>query len=185
MKWHRQIALAGALMALGGCAGQTPLAGSGAGPPPATAFVLSPGDKIKVATYGEEKLTGDFEVSPAGTIAFPLIGEVKDLREGSCDMVAGRDWPFSIPEFKAALEANSRRRGTTALRPVTVLLVDTGYDPRMLGKAIPDASLGEVESFVSGAIARIGVNTAEQNNDPDAPEGLASSLNGIEGDQPH
>ncbi len=109
-----------------------------------------------------------------------LIGEVKDLREGSCDMVAGRDWPFSIPEFKAALEANSRRRGTTALRPVTVLLVDTGYDPRMLGKAIPDASLGEVESFVSGAIARIGVNTAEQNNDPDAPEGLASSLHGSE-----
>ena len=77
MKWHMQIALAGALIALGGCAGQTPLAGSGAAPPPATAFVLSPGDKIKIATYGEEKLTGDFEVSPAGTIAFPLIGEVK------------------------------------------------------------------------------------------------------------
>ena len=34
MKWHMQIALAGALIALGGCAGQTPLAGSGAAPPP-------------------------------------------------------------------------------------------------------------------------------------------------------
>lgn len=77
MKWHMQIAMAGALMALGGCAGQTPLAGSGAAPPPAEAFRLSPGDKIKVATYGEETLTGDFEVSPTGTIAFPLIGEVK------------------------------------------------------------------------------------------------------------
>src|SRR3546814_18793921 len=33
--------------------------------------------KVKIATFGEETLTGDFEVSPAGTIAFPLIGEVK------------------------------------------------------------------------------------------------------------
>lgn len=77
MRFYRYIALAGALAILGGCAGQTPLAGSGDAPPPAAAFVLSPGDKIKVATYGEETLTGDFEVSPAGTIAFPLIGEVK------------------------------------------------------------------------------------------------------------
>lgn len=77
MKFYVQIALAGALAALGGCAGQAPLAGSGAAPPPAEAFRLSSGDKIKVATFGEEKLSGDFEISPAGTIAFPLIGEVK------------------------------------------------------------------------------------------------------------
>src|SRR3546814_14772692 len=77
MKWHKQIALAGALAMLGGCAGQAPLAGSGAAPPPAEAFRLSPGDKVKIATFGEETLTGDFEVSPAGPIAFPLIGEVK------------------------------------------------------------------------------------------------------------
>lgn len=76
MKWPMQIALAGALV-LGGCAGQTPLAGSGAAPPPAAAFNLSPGDKLKIATYGEEALTGEFEISPAGTIAFPLIGDVK------------------------------------------------------------------------------------------------------------
>ena len=75
MKWHMQIALAGAL--LSGCAGQTPLAGSGTPPPAAAAFTLSPGDKIKVATYGEVALSGDFEVSPAGTIAFPLLGEIK------------------------------------------------------------------------------------------------------------
>lgn len=77
MKRHLHIALAGALALLGGCAGQTPLAGTGAPPPAAAAFTLSPGDKIKVATYGEVALSGDFEVTPAGTIAFPLIGEVK------------------------------------------------------------------------------------------------------------
>src|SRR3546814_3837502 len=55
MKWHKQIALAGALAMLGGCAGQAPLAGSGAAPPPAEAFRLSPGDKVKIATFGEER----------------------------------------------------------------------------------------------------------------------------------
>lgn len=77
MKWHKRIILALAPAALAGCAGQDPLAGSGAAPPPATAFRLSPGDKIKVTTYGEVALTSDFEVSPNGTIAFPLLGEVK------------------------------------------------------------------------------------------------------------
>ncbi len=77
MKWHIKVALAGALAMLGGCTGQTPLAGSGTPPPSAAAFLLSPGDKVKIATFGEEKLSGDFEISPAGTISFPLIGEVK------------------------------------------------------------------------------------------------------------
>jgi len=76
MKWDKQIALAGALALLAGCAGQTPLAGTGAAPPSAAAFRLSPGDRVKVATYGEVSLTGEYEVSPAGTIAFPLIGDV-------------------------------------------------------------------------------------------------------------
>src|SRR3546814_16895640 len=44
---------------------------------PYTTLFRSPGDKVKIATFGEETLTGDFEVSPAGTIAFPLSGEVK------------------------------------------------------------------------------------------------------------
>lgn len=38
---------------------------------------LSPGDKLKITTYGEPALTGEFVISPAGTISFPLIGEVK------------------------------------------------------------------------------------------------------------
>jgi len=38
---------------------------------------LSPGDKLKITTYNEPALTGEFVISPAGTISFPLIGEVK------------------------------------------------------------------------------------------------------------
>ncbi|MFZ3483674.1 polysaccharide biosynthesis/export family protein [Sphingomonas sp. 3-13AW] len=76
MSWHKGIALALAVALLSGCTGQTPVQGSGAAPPPAAAFRLSPGDKVKVVTYGEPSLTGDFEITPAGTLAFPLIGDV-------------------------------------------------------------------------------------------------------------
>lgn len=39
-------------------------------------FRLSPGDKLRINTFGEPSLSGEFEISPAGTIGFPLIGEV-------------------------------------------------------------------------------------------------------------
>jgi polysaccharide export outer membrane protein len=39
-------------------------------------YHLGPGDKLHVATYGEDRLTGDFTVNPAGVIAFPLLGTV-------------------------------------------------------------------------------------------------------------
>jgi polysaccharide biosynthesis/export protein len=40
-------------------------------------FHLSPGDKLRINTYGEPSLSGEFEISSAGTIGFPLIGEVQ------------------------------------------------------------------------------------------------------------
>lgn len=39
-------------------------------------YRLGPGDKVHVTVFGEADLTGDFEVSGTGHIAFPLIGEV-------------------------------------------------------------------------------------------------------------
>jgi protein involved in polysaccharide export with SLBB domain len=42
-------------------------------------YRLGAGDKIRLITYGEESLSGDFEVSGAGTIALPLIGEIKAM----------------------------------------------------------------------------------------------------------
>lgn len=77
MKWRARIGMAAALALLSACSGQEPVAGAGSAPPPAAAFKLSPGDKLKVTTYGEATLTGDFEISPAGAISFPLIGEVQ------------------------------------------------------------------------------------------------------------
>ena len=63
-------------LSLAACSGQSVAEG-----PPLTArdfkFLLSPGDKLKITTFGEPTMTGEFVVSPAGTISFPLIGEVK------------------------------------------------------------------------------------------------------------
>jgi len=37
---------------------------------------LQPGDQLKVIVYGEDALSGLYEISPAGTISMPLIGPV-------------------------------------------------------------------------------------------------------------
>jgi polysaccharide export outer membrane protein len=46
--------------------------------PPADAagYRLGPGDAVRVITFGEEALTGEFRVSDAGTLALPLVGPV-------------------------------------------------------------------------------------------------------------
>lgn len=43
----------------------------------APAYRLGPGDKLRIGTFNEPALTGEFEVSSSGAVAFPLVGEVK------------------------------------------------------------------------------------------------------------
>jgi polysaccharide biosynthesis/export protein len=46
-------------------------------PSPAThAYRLGPGDSVRVITYGEDPLTGDFKVNEEGDVALPLAGRV-------------------------------------------------------------------------------------------------------------
>ena len=40
------------------------------------AYRLGPGDKLRVITFGETGLSGEFVVSEVGSISFPLIGDV-------------------------------------------------------------------------------------------------------------
>ena len=40
------------------------------------AYRIGPGDRLRIATYGEDRLTGEFTVTAQGAIAFPLLGEV-------------------------------------------------------------------------------------------------------------
>lgn len=41
-----------------------------------TGYVLGPGDKIRVTVFGQEDLSGEFEVDAAGLVALPLIQAV-------------------------------------------------------------------------------------------------------------
>ena len=40
------------------------------------AYALGPGDRVRVIVFGEDQLTGEFEVSGAGALSLPLIGDV-------------------------------------------------------------------------------------------------------------
>jgi polysaccharide export outer membrane protein len=64
-----------ALVALVGCGGPgsdlPPLAEVGS-----AAYSLGPGDQVRIITFGEENLTGEFRVNDSGNIALPLLGAV-------------------------------------------------------------------------------------------------------------
>jgi polysaccharide export outer membrane protein len=47
--------------------------------PPAApgAYRLGPGDVVRLITFGEDSLTGEFRVSDSGMIALPLIGGIR------------------------------------------------------------------------------------------------------------
>jgi polysaccharide export outer membrane protein len=40
-------------------------------------YRLGPGDRLRIITYGEESLTGTFNVDDSGNVALPLIGAVQ------------------------------------------------------------------------------------------------------------
>jgi len=43
---------------------------------PDAEYRLAPGDKIRVNVFGEETLSGDFAITSAGNLTFPLVGNV-------------------------------------------------------------------------------------------------------------
>jgi polysaccharide export outer membrane protein len=38
---------------------------------------LQPGEKIKVTVFGEDRLSGEYEIDPAGNVSLPLAGTIK------------------------------------------------------------------------------------------------------------
>ncbi len=54
-------------------------------------YRMGSGDKIRVITFGEEALTGEFSIGGSGMVSLPLIGEVK---------AAG----LSVPECQSQVE---------------------------------------------------------------------------------
>jgi protein involved in polysaccharide export with SLBB domain len=58
-----------------------PISLSGAG----MASLLQPGEKIRITVYGEEALTGDYDINPAGYVFMPLIGAIKAAGRSQSD----------------------------------------------------------------------------------------------------
>jgi polysaccharide export outer membrane protein len=61
----------------------------------ATEYRLGPGDRLRIAVFGETDLTGEFVVNSLGEISYPLIGSV--AAQGK-----------TIPEFSESLAARLR-----------------------------------------------------------------------------
>lgn len=113
-------------------------------------YRMGPGDKVRVITFGEESLTGEFFVGGSGNISLPLIGEVRAQGQ-------------TIPEFQRAIETELQK----------------GYlkDPRVSVEVLnyrPFYILGEVENpgeypytnglSVLNAVATAGGFTYRANN---------------------
>jgi protein involved in polysaccharide export with SLBB domain len=49
------------------------------------ASLLQPGEKIKITVYGEEALTGDYDINPSGYVTMPLIGTVRAAGRSQSD----------------------------------------------------------------------------------------------------
>jgi polysaccharide export outer membrane protein len=47
---------------------------------------FSPWDRLEIRVYGQPELSGEFEVSPRGTISFPRLGEI-EVAEKRCDEI--------------------------------------------------------------------------------------------------
>ncbi len=78
------------------------------------AYTLGPGDKLRIITYGDENLTGDFTLNGSGDLQIPLLGTVP---------AEGR----TIPQLQNAIVSSLRHRGL--LRNPSVSVEVSEYRP--------------------------------------------------------
>ena len=98
--------------------GAAPVSLSGAG----VATRLQSGDRIKITVYGEEALTGEYDINPSGYVTMPLIGAIR---------AAGR----SQSEFGRDV-ANRYRRGGFLQDPNVTVAVVQFHPFYVLGEAV-------------------------------------------------
>ena len=87
-------------------------------PPGSAAYRLGPGDTVRLITYGEDGLSGEFRVSAAGTIAMPLLGGVRAA--GLTPTELGESVAEALKREKL-LQSPSVAAEVTAYRPIFVL----------------------------------------------------------------
>jgi polysaccharide export outer membrane protein len=74
---HKCIGAAAVLLLLLGVPGASVGAVSQSAPSAENDYRLGPNDKLRVITFGEESLTGEFFISGSGRVSLPLIGEIE------------------------------------------------------------------------------------------------------------
>ncbi|HYZ32764.1 MAG TPA: polysaccharide biosynthesis/export family protein [Crenalkalicoccus sp.] len=79
-----------------------------------SAYRLGPQDQLRVTVFNDPRLTGEFRVSDAGTVAIPLVGSIH---------AAGR----TAPEVERAIEAEMRQK--QLFRDPSVAVEVTQYRP--------------------------------------------------------
>ena len=69
-------AAAAVALLMSGCASAPPVRETPALTADQASYRLGPGDRLRVITFGEQNLTGEFVVNEIGSVSLPLIGEV-------------------------------------------------------------------------------------------------------------
>lgn len=59
------------------CASQGPFPVGTVGEQTEAGHLLAPGERLRITTYGETALTGEYAVGAAGDVAFPLVGTLQ------------------------------------------------------------------------------------------------------------
>lgn len=80
---------------LGGCAGSVAKLPETALPPASVVYRLGLGDKLRVNVFGEQALSGEYQVSGAGVLSMPLIGDVRAVGLTARELEAALTQRFS------------------------------------------------------------------------------------------
>jgi len=87
--WANYVAGLAMVLCLGGCYtdfGPVVVAPVPAGPSTTVSTLVQPGDRINVIVYGEQNLSGIYNVTPAGLLSLPLIGTIRAAGRTSAEV---------------------------------------------------------------------------------------------------
>ncbi len=88
-------------------------------PPAVTGeYRLGPGDEVRITTFGEQQLTGEFHVSDSGKVALPLIGSID--ANGKTPLALAADIAKTLSASKLYLDPKVTAEVTT-YRPIFIL----------------------------------------------------------------
>lgn len=166
------------LAACGGVVSSVPSDEPSPGVAPVLEYKLAEGEKLRISVAGEERLSGEFVIDPAGTISFPLLGKIqavglssRELEESLTGKLRGR----YLVNPKVFVEILSHRPfyvmgevrnvGEFAFKPglnvVTAILIAGGYGPRASTSRVYIKRASEIEEKEYPAQASVPVHPGD------------------------